>query len=124
LDPDFNIWTQISPYAQKLVETERGGPMQFFVRELTETLRVAAALPRRGENLLNRLEHGKLAVQTPDLKLQATRLELAARRLTLAVLFGALFLGGVQLYLASPGGLAYGVLSAALLALVWLILLR
>ena len=98
--------------------------MQFFVRELTETLRVVVALPRRGENLLNRLEHGKLAVQTPDLKLQAGRLELAVRRLALAVLFGALFLGGVQLYLAAPGGLAYGVFGAALLALIWMVLMR
>jgi predicted unusual protein kinase regulating ubiquinone biosynthesis (AarF/ABC1/UbiB family) len=124
LDADFNIWTQISPYAQKLVATERGGSMQFLVRELGETLRVVAALPRRGENLLNRLEHGRLAVQTPDLKLQAGKLELAVRRLTLAVLFGVLFLAGVQLYLAVPGKLAYGVLGAAFLALVWLVLMR
>ncbi len=113
LDPDFNIWSQIAPYAQKLVNVERGGPMEFFIHELTDTLRVAAGLPRRGASLLNRLEQGKLVVQTPEVKHGFVRLERSNRRVAAAVIFAAFFLGGVQLYLggallpaAASGGAA------------------
>ena len=99
LDPEFNIWSQIAPYAQKLVEMERGGPLEFFMRELTDTLRLAAGLPRRGESLLSRIEQGKLSVLTPDIKQGLARVEQSNRRLAGVVVFAAFFLGAVQLYL-------------------------
>jgi predicted unusual protein kinase regulating ubiquinone biosynthesis (AarF/ABC1/UbiB family) len=119
LDPDFNIWNQIAPYTQKLVEMERGGPLEFFVRELTDTLKIAAGLPRRGENLLTRLEQGRLAVQSPDLKQGLSRVERSVRRLSMAVIFAALFLGAVLLYNHSallPAAVAAGAAVIALLA--------
>ena len=118
LDPEFNIWSQIAPYAQKLVEMERGGGMKFIVSELTDTLRVAAGLPRRGENLLNRIEQGKLSLQTPDIKHGLNRLERSFHRMAAAVVFAALFLGAVQLYLGGalvPAAVSGG---AAVLALL------
>jgi predicted unusual protein kinase regulating ubiquinone biosynthesis (AarF/ABC1/UbiB family) len=124
LDPDFNIWNQIAPYAQKLVESDRGGPMEFVVRELTDTLRVVVGLPRRSESLLNRLEQGRLMVQTPDLKIQAGRLELALRRLTAALVFAAVFIGAVQLFLAGAVQLAGLAGGGALIVFLWMILMR
>ncbi len=121
LDTEFNIWSQIAPYAQKLVETERGGPLEFFVRELADTLRVASGLPRRGDQLLTRIESGRLAVQTPELKHGLGRLEAAVRRLIIAVLFSALFLGAVQLFLAglvTPAAIVGGVALVALFVLL------
>ncbi len=124
LDQDFNIWSQIAPYAQKLVEMERGGPLEFLVKEAADSLRLAAGLPRRGDSLLSRIEQGKLAVQMPEVKHSLDRLDRTGRRLTNAVLFSALLLAGTQLYLAGqmiPAGVAG---AGAILMLASLVLRR
>ena len=124
LDPDFNFWSQIVPYAQKLIDIERGGPLEFLVREMTDTLRVAAGLPRRGENLLTRIEQGKLAVQTPDIKSGIDHLDRTGRQISTAVVFAAFLVTGTQLYLSGeiiPAVVAGG---AALISLVVLLLRR
>lgn len=116
LNPEFNIWSAIAPYAQKLVEQDRGGPLEFLVKELGDTLRVVSGLPRRSESLLTRLEQGKVAVQIPDVARSMARVELAVKKTGAAVVFAALFLGAVQFYLAGewiPAAVAGG---AAILA--------
>lgn len=121
LDPEFNIWSQIAPYAQKMVEMERGGPLEFFMHELTNMLRMAAGLPRRGESLLSRIEQGKLSVQTPDIKQGLARVEHSNRRLAVVVVFAAFFLGAVQLYLGGEMlGAAVSGAAAAIALLVYL----
>lgn len=100
LTEDFNFWNEVVPYAKKLVEDERGSQVSFFLRELGDTLRVVASLPKRSENILNRIDQGKLAIQIPELKNQIQRLDGGMRRISTAVLFAALFLAAVQLYLA------------------------
>ncbi len=121
LDQDFNIWSQIAPYAQKLVSMERGSSFQFLVGEVTETLRLAAGLPRRGDNLLTRIEQGKLSVQMPELKHSLDRLERSAGRVPAAIVFAAFFLAATQLYLAGELVPAAVVGGAALITLVIMI---
>ena len=106
LDPDFNIWEQITPYAQKLVESDRGSGLSFLAAEVTDTLRILVGLPRRGDSLLNRIEQGKLTVQTPELRESIRGVEKSIRRLSWVVLFAAFFLGGIQLYLNGEVNLA------------------
>jgi predicted unusual protein kinase regulating ubiquinone biosynthesis (AarF/ABC1/UbiB family) len=98
LDADFNLWQQVVPYTRKLIDTQRSGGLDFLLREGGDILRVAVGLPRRTDELITRLELGKLSLQTPDIKLQLQRVNTSLRRLTAAVLFAALFLGSVQLY--------------------------
>jgi predicted unusual protein kinase regulating ubiquinone biosynthesis (AarF/ABC1/UbiB family) len=124
LDQGFIVWSQIAPYAQKLVESDRGGSMEFLLREVTDTLRVVAGLPRRTDSLLTRIEQGKLTVQMPDVKHSLDRLDRTARRLTTAMLFCVLLLTGTQLYLAGlllPAGVAG---AAAMLLLISLLFRR
>ncbi len=52
LDPDFNIWQHLVPYAQKLIESEQGGRWSFLLHELTDTLQSLVSLPRRADNLM------------------------------------------------------------------------
>jgi len=124
LNTDFNIWTQVTPYARKLVEEQRSGGVEMIVREAGELLRVLVAMPRRAESLLNRLEQGKVAVQTPDLTRQVSRLDRSMRRMAGAVVFAALFLGAVQLYAGGHATPAYLALGAAILSLAWTALSR
>jgi hypothetical protein len=74
--------------------------------------------------VLNKLEKGEVAVRVPQLAERVDRLELAMRRMAGAVIFAALLVSGVQLYLAGQivwGGL---LLAGAASALAWLMFPR
>jgi predicted unusual protein kinase regulating ubiquinone biosynthesis (AarF/ABC1/UbiB family) len=97
LDPAFNIWEAVEPYAATLLREERGNVVQALTRQATNAVGVAARLPRRLDKLTTRLEEGKLAVDAPRLDRRLARLERLVRRLLSAVLFGALLVGGILL---------------------------
>ncbi|RIX28819.1 ABC1 kinase family protein [Amnibacterium setariae] len=97
LDPRFNIWNAVEPYADQLLRDESGGVVASFVDEAARTLAVAARLPRRLDGLVTRLEDGEVAVETPRLDRQIRLLERAVGRMTSALLFFGLLLGGVLL---------------------------
>ena len=124
LDPSFNVWVSIAPYAQKLIREETTTGLDFWLKQLLEILRTLAALPQKTDRLLNRLERGKLEVQNRDLKFQMARMERSQRRLTGAVFFAAFFIGSVQLYLAGEPFLAGAAALASLLSLGFSLFIR
>jgi predicted unusual protein kinase regulating ubiquinone biosynthesis (AarF/ABC1/UbiB family) len=124
LDPDFNIWQQIVPYARGLVDNQRGSGLDWVVKEIGDTLRIAATLPRRGEELINRLEMGKLSIQSPEIQRQLVRLESALRAVAAAIVFAAFSGGAVQLHLAGQPTLAAAAGGGALIALIVLLFAR
>jgi len=124
LDPEFNIWQQIVPYTRILVDDQRGGGLDWVFKELGDTVRIAAALPRRSEELLNRLEQGKLSIQNPEIQRQLERLPKALHGLSAAVVFAALVSGSIQLYLAGTLDLAAVGAAGAIVALAILLLGR
>ncbi len=119
LDNQFNVWTNVVPYAQTLVQEEGKSSFQFFLTEAGETIRSIAALPRRTEQLISRIEQGKIEVKSPELRQQVSKLNQSVRRLGGAVIFAAFLLGAVQLYLAGSIDLAVGLGAGAFLALIW-----
>lgn len=118
LDPNFNFWIILAPYAQKLVESENGNRWQMVLDELGIWVQKLVALPARADALMNRLEQGKLEVRVPALSQELQRLERSQRRTTLAVVFAAFLLGGVQFYLGGMTLLAAGFGGAAVLFLI------
>ncbi|MCR2799702.1 AarF/UbiB family protein [Microbacterium sp. zg-Y818] len=97
LEPGFNMWEAIEPYAGQLMRDERGNVVQDAARQALSNAAVAAALPRRLDGFLDRIEDGRIAVQTPRLDRRLARLERAARRIVSAILFGGLLVGGALL---------------------------
>jgi len=97
LDPDFNIWNAVEPYADQLLRNESGGVVGSFANEAVATLGITARLPRRLDGLATRLEDGEIAVETPRLDRQIRLLERSVGRMTSALLFFGLLLGGVLL---------------------------
>lgn len=124
LNKDFNIWTSIVPYAQKLIEAEGGGGVRFWLKEIGGTLTTLASLPRRTDEVLRRLEQGQIETRSPELKRELGRLDRGLRRLGGALVFAACLLSAVQLYLAGALQLAAGLAAAALLALGWALFAR
>jgi predicted unusual protein kinase regulating ubiquinone biosynthesis (AarF/ABC1/UbiB family) len=103
LNPEFNIWTELSPYVGKLVESEKNGKWQFWLDEIGTIVTSLAALPRKTETLLNRVEQGRLEVQTPNLNRQIKELHSDVRRIPAAIVFAAFLLAGVYIEVNQPG---------------------
>lgn len=97
LDPAFNIWDAVEPYAQRLIREESGNTVQALAREVGAVAAVTARLPRRADNLISRLEEGSLSVETPRIERRLRDLERMIRRVVSAVLFTGLLVGGVLL---------------------------
>lgn len=121
LDPQFNVWDQITPFARKLIAEEVENRSGRWFDTLTSMARRLVDLPGRTENVLDKVERGRLVVQDPKLLEQVRRIEGAVARVGIGIIFAALFTGGVQLYLAEAVVYAQVTFSAAGIALLWFI---
>jgi predicted unusual protein kinase regulating ubiquinone biosynthesis (AarF/ABC1/UbiB family) len=95
LDPGFNMWDAVEPYAGQLLRDERGNVVQAFGKEALSVAGVVARTPRRLDNLITRLEDGKITAENPRLDRRMVRLERMGRRVLSAVLFTGLLIGGM-----------------------------
>ncbi len=97
LDPAFNIWDAVEPYAAQLLRDERGNVVQAFASEVASQAGIIARMPRRLDTLASRIENGEIAVETPKLDKRIARLERTGRRIVSAILFAGLLIAGVLL---------------------------
>lgn len=94
LDPAFNLWDSVEPYAQQLIREERGSVVTDVGRQAVDTLGLLWRLPRKLDELTDRLEDGTLAVTVPTVERRLTRIEGTIRRVVSAVLFAGLLIAG------------------------------
>lgn len=97
LDPAFNLWDSVEPYARQLIRDERGNAVQDVAQQAVELAGIAVRLPRRVDALVSRFEDGSVAVTSPGLERRVTRLERTARQAVSVLVFGALLIAGVLL---------------------------
>ncbi len=102
LDPAFNVWSSITPYADKLISDEGGSTWDTLLSEGTKILQTVVALPGRADRVLTLMERGEFNVQTPLLDLRVRRLERSVGRVAMALVFAALLIAGAILYPAEP----------------------
>jgi predicted unusual protein kinase regulating ubiquinone biosynthesis (AarF/ABC1/UbiB family) len=102
LDPEFNLWASIAPYAAKLVADEGSSNWKTWLDEAGKILQILVGLPGRTDRVLTILERGDLSVQTPILNRQVMYLEGAINRLTAVIVFATLLIGGVLLSNSDP----------------------
>ncbi|MEN6570825.1 MAG: AarF/ABC1/UbiB kinase family protein [Anaerolineaceae bacterium] len=124
LDPNFNVWSSLAPYAEKLLEAEGGGKWQTVLDEAGKWVQKLIALPARADALMTRMEQGRLEVRVPAVSHELQRLQRSQKRTTLAVIFAAFLLGGIQLYLGGQMVPAAAFAGVALLILIWILLTR
>ena len=94
LDPGFNLWDSVEPYAAKLLRDERGNLAKDVAGQALDAASVALRLPKRLDGLITRIEDGSLSVATPRLERQVARLIRMAQRVASALIFGALLIAG------------------------------
>lgn len=148
IDPTFNPWQELFPYAQKLMgQTLREGAA---AGEFTDVLGMpilqslfngnapkmllevgraflnrAVTMPQQLDRVLTQLDKGDLTVRVvpaPAYRKQLQRIETQSRRTTRATLFGALLISSTLLYTADHLGLSvigFGLSGILLLSIIW-----
>ncbi len=94
LDPGFNLWNSVEPYAQQLIREERGNLAQDLGKQALENLGLVWRLPKRLDDLVTRVDEGSLTLSSPTLERRVARVERSVGRVVSAVLFGALLVAG------------------------------
>ena len=124
LDPDFNLWSQLAPYARKLIEQEATKGISEWLEELGGMLQNLIALPSQASRVLAQTEGGGLLVQSPQMSRDVRSLTRSVDRLTGGIIFLGLLLSGISLYNAGNTLYGEGMLVAALVTLLWILFLR
>jgi predicted unusual protein kinase regulating ubiquinone biosynthesis (AarF/ABC1/UbiB family) len=124
LDPDFNIFENLVPYTGKLAETEGGDRWSIIWNEITRMFQLVLRLPTRADNLITRMEQGRLEVRVPSLSRDMDQLKHSQRKMTGAIIFTAFLLSGVQFYLAGAMTPAVIFFAVSFVLLVWIVLIR
>ncbi len=118
LNPKFNLFDQLVPYAQKLISEEiRSG--ETLWAEARNLLRALVSMPLKMESMLGKMDRGDISVRTPEVTRQAKRLESDLRQINRSIVFAALFLGGIQLYLAHAYPIGEILLGVSILGFLW-----
>lgn len=94
LDPRFNIWDAIEPYAEKLVRDESADMVRDLGSDAVDIVRIAWRLPKRLDGVLGQVEDGSIAVSSPRMERRLSRIESGVRRAVSAVLFAGLLIAG------------------------------
>ncbi len=120
LDPNFNVWSQMAPYAQRLIAEEGISNWETWLDELGNLFKELLALPSQTSRVLARVERGDLNVNTPQVSRQIYHLESAVNRLTGGIVFAAFLFGGVLLYRSGDVALGYLFWVLSILTLLWM----
>jgi predicted unusual protein kinase regulating ubiquinone biosynthesis (AarF/ABC1/UbiB family) len=121
LDPEFNVWLSILPYAQELIQEQRSqeGNWEHWREELVQLEQRLIRLPGRLNNLLMQLEAGELATRNPQLNERISRLEGAVRRLPASILFSTAILSGTLIYIYSDQRFGGAIILIGILLSLW-----
>jgi len=121
LNPGFNVWTAIEPYAKRLTREESGGAARAAIRQAVDTVGVIARLPQQLDSLSMLMQRGQLSIETPGVDRRLRALEQLAQRAVSAIIFAGLLLGGIFLKPSDPipGGVLMAVSVLPLLHAVF-----
>jgi len=122
LDPDFNVWDHMAPYAESLLSREIKQAYTYWLEEARALLRALLTIPVKLDAVLAKLDRGELAVQTPDLIVHASQLEGLLTQIIRGIIFAAFLMGGIQLHLGGEDIYAIPLLVLAGICLIWILL--
>jgi predicted unusual protein kinase regulating ubiquinone biosynthesis (AarF/ABC1/UbiB family) len=121
LDPEFNVWEAISPFATKLISEETTEGRSTWIEVILQQLKRAIEIPQRVESVLVKMERGQLEVRSPDVSEHIRNVDVAIRRLTTSLIFAVMLISAVQLTLSNKTLLAGVLYGGALIAFIWLL---
>jgi predicted unusual protein kinase regulating ubiquinone biosynthesis (AarF/ABC1/UbiB family) len=126
LHPDINLFAEIQPFAQQLINRERreSSWTDALQRELTSYGQIAATLPRQMDAYFKAANRGEIQMQVDLGRLERSmrRVERATNRLAGAIAAAGLFVGGVLLRIndiVPEAQWAWGAAAAVLIWAIW-----
>ncbi len=123
LEPDFNLWDQLVPYARKLISEEASSNWGVWLDELGSVAKSLIAIPAQTGRVLDKIEQGDMEVHMPRVAQQISHLERAVYRLAGSLVFASLFVGGIILRNTENALAVDLLLGASLAVLFWTIFL-
>lgn len=121
LDPHFNVWEQVAPYARALVADEATSGVSGWIDEILDALMAAVALPGQASRVLSQVEAKGLAVRDEQGTRALRAVGRSVDRLSGAVLTTGLLVAASVLTGAGRVGAGIGLFVAAGLGLVWVL---
>ena len=118
LNQDFNIWDAIDPFARSLISGRGANIFARVGKTAISSSQNLASLPGRVDHILARLERGEVVIRNPELERRVARLDATGRRVSAAIIFGVLFIGGLSV-LDSHQDLAYVSLGISIVPLLY-----
>jgi predicted unusual protein kinase regulating ubiquinone biosynthesis (AarF/ABC1/UbiB family) len=115
LDPQFDPWQAIEPFARQMATEEVRRDWRGWLSEAEKMTRLVLSLPGQADRFFGQATRGELTVRTawaPEATQTIRRVEGAVNRLTGAVIFAALLLAAVAVYVTQGGGVVSYVLFA------------
>lgn len=97
LDPKFNLWDSVEPFATALIRDERGNIVQDFGKQAFDAVTTLARLPERLDGLISKLDDGLLTVDSPKLERATLRINALLQRVSSLLVFSALLIAGAVL---------------------------
>ena len=120
LDPNFNLWNQLVPYARKMITEEGVSNWDIWLDEIGDLVKELIAIPAQADRVLTRIERGELNVNVPQVNRQIFHLESAVNRLTGSIVFAAFLFGGVLLFQGGNMRLGYLFWVFSVMTLLWM----
>jgi len=120
LNPNFNLWDQLVPYARSMVTEEATSNWDVWLDEIGEVVKQLVALPAQTGRVLSRIERGELNVNVPQVNRQIYHLEGAVNRMAGSLVFAAFLIGGVILYQGGDLVPAYLFWAGSAVTLLWM----
>src|SRR6266498_3216269 len=120
LDPNFNLWNQLVPYARDMITDEGISNWDVWLDEIGNLVKELIALPAQTGRVLTRIERGELSVNVPQVNRQIFHLESAVNRLTGSIVFAAFLFGGVLLFQSGNMRLGYLFWAFSVVTLLWM----
>jgi predicted unusual protein kinase regulating ubiquinone biosynthesis (AarF/ABC1/UbiB family) len=122
LDPDFDPWAAIEPFAKQMAVGEAKRNWRGLADEVQKATRLMLSLPGQADRFFSQAGRGELTVRTSwnDNEIQTVhRVGTAVNRLASAVVFAALLLAAVVVYVTQgPGPVSYALFALAVVALL------
>lgn len=102
LDPQFNIWESIEPYATRLLADESGNLVRDLSQQAMSNAGILWRLPKRIDDIITRVDEGSVTFDTSRIERRLDRIDGLVRRGVSALLFAALLIGGAVVLTANP----------------------
>ena len=89
LDKDFNMWDAVEPFARDVLSSGGAAALRELPQKALAYATTMAALPRRLDELVTKIDRGQIAVQTPEIDRRLRSLDRTLSRLISAIIFAA-----------------------------------